>query len=97
MSSFETAVANGEEYFELDGIELKRNVCFAGCDESLEIGSDYAAHSAKCEYAQDNLEPGDDITYEVSDSDLLQAYYESQEEDEGCGYDRYRDNLGIEY
>lgn len=97
MSSFEKAVANNEEYFELEGVELKREIRCAGCDETLAFGSDYAAHTASCKYAQENLEPGDDTTYEVSDSDLLQTYYESQEEDDGCGYDRYRDLHGIDY
>ncbi len=97
MSNFEAAVAANEEYFELEGVELRREIRCAGCDDNLEFGSDYAAHVANCQYAKDNLEPGDDITYEVDGSDLLQSYYESQEEDEGCGYDRHRDNLGIDY
>lgn len=97
MANFEAAKANNEEYFELEGIELKREIRCAGCDETLDFGSDYAGHVAGCKYAQENLEPGDDIIYEVDESDLLQSYYESQEEDEGCGYDRYRDSQGIDY
>ena len=91
--SFESAKANNEEYFELEGIELKREIRCAGCDETLEFGSDYAAHVAQCEYAKANLEPGDEITYEVDESDLLQQYYEDQadDRDDDHAYEAYKE------
>jgi hypothetical protein len=93
MSSFEKAVAANEEYFELEGVELKREIRCAGCDDNLEFGSDYAAHSAKCEYAIATLEPGDEITYEVDESDLLQQYYEDQDDDQDDdhAYEAYKE------
>jgi hypothetical protein len=92
MSSFEAAVQNNEEYFELEGVELRREIRCAGCDERLEFGSDYAAHSKACQWALDNLEDGDDITYEVDESDLLQQYYEADEDDsEDLAYEAYKE------
>jgi len=91
--SFESAVANNEEYFDYEGVELRREIRCSGCDETLEFGSDYSAHTASCTFEPDAEEP----TYEVSADALYEAYIESQQVDDGCGYDRYRDERGIDY
>lgn len=96
MSSFETAVAKGEEYFEYEGVELKRELRCSGCDETLELGADHTAHTAKCE-ANGFVPDPDEPVYEVSADALYEAYLESKQEDDGCGYDRYRDQHGIDY
>lgn len=99
MTTYEAAVAANEEYFQYEGVELKREIRCAGCDETLEFSAtnDYTAHTDTCTWITDNEIPADERTYEVKDDALYEAYVEGQQEDDGCGYDRYRDQRGIDY
>lgn len=91
---YESAVANNEEYFEYEGVELRREIRCSGCDETLEFGSDYVAHTSQCAYETDADEP----TYEVSDDALYEAYCEAQNPDDGmCSHDIYRMQRGIDF
>jgi hypothetical protein len=84
-------MAQREEYIDYMGVELKTIVRCNGCDEDLPFDSD--GHD--CEWSADL--DADDKVYVMDPADLYQNYMESLEEDEGCGYDRYRDQLGIDY
>lgn len=93
MASFETAVANGEEYFQYDGYELKRQIMCSGCDETLEF-ADRDSHT--CDYLAE-LDADEPRTHEMEPCDLLEAHLTADDEDDRCGYDVYRDRLGIDY
>ena len=87
--SFESAVANNEEYFDYEGVELRREIRCSGCDETLEFGSDYSAHTASCTFEPDAEEP----TYEVSADALYEQAMEPEDDGEDLRYEAHKDWL----
>jgi hypothetical protein len=93
IMNFEAAVAANEEYFQYEGVELKREIRCAGCDEALDFSptNDYTAHTATCTWITLNDIPEGERTYEVSDDALYEAHMTPDDDDDDYAYEAHKE------